>query len=195
MNLRSQLRLHLFWLMSYMVSLQKTALNYTDLSYGPVNDDRINTKSKIDCVDVRRIEDNFFSPKKEYNNGPDANQVNARRVLNQVKENDRTFQLSTQQIVAWNVIGINQSTASALPALSSMTGLAQQTRRDANTPRCSPNSLSSIALPIENTLSRRDEKFLQYYSGQNENRILIFSTNNNLEPLRSSNCWYCYVTF
>ncbi|KII67194.1 hypothetical protein RF11_11353 [Thelohanellus kitauei] len=76
-----------------------------------------------------------------------------------------------------------------------MTRLVQRTRRDANTPLPSPNSLSSLALPIEYTLSHRGEQFLQYDSGPDENRMLIFSTNNNLELLRSSDCWYCDGTF
>ncbi|KII65578.1 hypothetical protein RF11_00930 [Thelohanellus kitauei] len=68
----------------------------------------LSIKARIVCVD------------KEHRHGPDPNKVNSRRVLNQVKKNARTFQLSTPQIVASNVIGINQSTASALPALTSM---------------------------------------------------------------------------
>ncbi|KII70922.1 hypothetical protein RF11_13179 [Thelohanellus kitauei] len=144
----------------------------------------LSIKARIVCVD-----------KKEHRHGPDLNQVNARRVLNQVKENAITSLLSTQQIVASDGININQSTASALPALSSMTRLVQRTRRDANTPLSSPNSLSSIALPLENTISHRGEQFLQYDSGEHENGILIFSTNNTLELLRSSDCWYCDATF
>ncbi|KII71619.1 hypothetical protein RF11_15455 [Thelohanellus kitauei] len=76
-----------------------------------------------------------------------------------------------------------------------MTRLVQRTPRDANTPLSSPNSLSSIGLPIKNTLSHRSEQFLQYDSGPDENRILIFSIQNNLELLRSSDCWCCDETF
>ncbi|KII67491.1 hypothetical protein RF11_04094 [Thelohanellus kitauei] len=97
----------------------------------------------------------LISQTNEHRHDPDPNQVNARRELNQLKEKDITSQLSIQQIVASNVDGINQSTVSALPALSSMTRFVQRTSRDANTPLSNPNSLSLISLPIENTLSHR----------------------------------------
>ncbi|KII60300.1 hypothetical protein RF11_15332 [Thelohanellus kitauei] len=82
-----------------------------------------------------------------------------------------------------------------LSAVPSMTRLVQQTCMDANTCMTSPNSLSSIALPIGCTPSHRDEQFLQYDRSPYENRILIFSKNNNLEHLRSSDVWYGDGTF
>ncbi|KII62311.1 hypothetical protein RF11_15825 [Thelohanellus kitauei] len=90
----------------------------------------LSIKARIVCVDA------------------DHNQVNARGVLNHVKKDARISQFSTQQVVASNVIGINQSTASALPPLPSMTRLFQRTRRDTNTPLPSHNCHSLISLPI-----------------------------------------------
>ncbi|KII68793.1 hypothetical protein RF11_12068 [Thelohanellus kitauei] len=101
----------------------------------------------------------YISQKKEHNHGPDINQVNACRVPKPVKKNSRTSQLSTQRIVALNVTGINQSTASALSALPSMTRLCQRTRRDAKTVLTNPNSLALIVLPIESKPCHRGENF------------------------------------
>ncbi|KII61958.1 hypothetical protein RF11_06968 [Thelohanellus kitauei] len=112
----------------------------------------LSTLSRIDCVHLRRIKENHFTE----------------------EENARTYKLSTQQIVALNVIDINQSTGSALPALPSMARPGQRTRKDANTYLPSPNSLSSIDLPIEYTLNQRGEQLLQYDTGPDEHRMLIF---------------------
>ncbi|KII66526.1 hypothetical protein RF11_15985 [Thelohanellus kitauei] len=90
----------------------------------------LSVKARVVCVD-----------NKEHRRCPDPNQVNARRVLN--------------QIVASNVIGINQSSASAFPVLPSITSLVQRTSNDANACIPSRNSLASFFLPIENTLSHR----------------------------------------
>ncbi|KII65818.1 hypothetical protein RF11_08454 [Thelohanellus kitauei] len=103
----------------------------------------LSTNSKIDFVD-----------KKEHRHDPDPNQVKARRELNQVKEND-----------------IN-CTASMYPGLSSITGLVQHTRRVANTPFSSPDSLSSIALPIEKLLRSSD---CCYCDGTFKTAISLFS--------------------
>ncbi|KII60901.1 hypothetical protein RF11_13515 [Thelohanellus kitauei] len=56
---------------------------------------------------------------KKHNHGPDPSKVDARRVISHVKENARTSKISIQRIVASNVIGVNQSTASGLPSLPS----------------------------------------------------------------------------
>ncbi|KII66977.1 hypothetical protein RF11_11738 [Thelohanellus kitauei] len=137
----------------------------------------------------------FISQTKEHNYVQDPYQVDARRVLNQVKQNAITSQLSTQRILASNIIGVNQSTTYTLPAVPSITHLIRRTVRIANTHLSSPNSLASIAFSTENTLSHMGKQFLLSESGADDNRILIFSTNNYLEHLRYNDYWYYDETF
>ncbi|KII65444.1 hypothetical protein RF11_01049 [Thelohanellus kitauei] len=73
----------------------------------------------------------------------------------QVKENARNSQLSTKRIVASNVMAANQSSVSPLSTPPSNIRLVPRTRRNANTPLPSLNSLASIVLHNENTLSHR----------------------------------------
>ncbi|KII69672.1 hypothetical protein RF11_07269 [Thelohanellus kitauei] len=135
----------------------------------------LSIKAWIVCVDLGRIEENLFHRRR--------NKIMA-QILTKL-----------MLIVSSIAIGINQSTTSALPALPSMNRLVQWTLRDAITPLSRRNSFASIVLTLECTLSHMSEQFLLYFSGEVENRILIFSTNNNLELLRSSDCWYCEKNF
>jgi hypothetical protein len=46
------------------------------------------------------------------------------------------------------------------------------------------------------TTTLRQEYFVKYYNGfENQNRIIMFSINSNLEYITSSNYWICDGTF
>lgn len=77
---------------------------------------------------------------------------------------------------------LSVSVAAALPKTKSMAQTIRRVRVNKDIPPA-PTSLDDLVIP-ESLKSIKDEKFLLYDSGPGPNRILIFSTQRNLEMLR-----------
>ena len=59
-----------------------------------------------------------------------------------------------------------------------------------------PNSIKEISIPVELQLTERGDQFLAFDSGpDDENRVLIFATETNLDTLETSPEWHADGTF
>ena len=58
-----------------------------------------------------------------------------------------------------------------------------------------PRNLHEMVIPDEYKTTCKGENFLLYDSGLSENRILLFSTEKNMQLLQASSDWFCDGTF
>jgi len=90
--------------------------------------------------------------------------------------------------------------AARLPSTVALSRTIQRSRNRNNVPPPNPVTVDSLVIPSEYTLTLSNLPFLLYDSKNNENwdinnRILIFTTNENLNILNDSEIWFADGTF
>ncbi len=110
---------------------------------------------------------------------------------------------STKQVIQFGSQVLSQAAKGSMPSDKNLAQAVQRARNREEHAPPNPNSLHTLVIPdvykeykYDNTAARF-ERFLFYDSGQaaGQDRILIFSTNNNLNVLETSNKWFADGTF
>jgi len=70
-----------------------------------------------------------------------------------------------------------------------MSRIIQRTRITKENPPVNPSNANDLIIPEIYKFTNKNELFLSYDSGNNESRILIFTTKSNLNLLQESDNW------
>ena len=152
----------------------------------------------IDSCKGRAHTERVIHHSDNHNHVPQAAKIGAKNVLAKIKEKAATnIDLTPQQIVATEIAGIPQATASVLPSVAAMKKTTQRIRRAAEAPLARPTSLTELNIQPPYTTTLSNQSFLLWDSGAGDkNRILIFSTKRNLKLLASRDShWMVDGTF
>ena len=101
---------------------------------------------------------------------------------------------SAQKIVASVVKDISNPTSLKLPKISSIKMTIRRDREKDEHPANSV-SLQELSIPNKHAVTENDDEFLQFDSGSEDDRIIIFSTRKSLTLLSSSDHWFADGTF
>jgi hypothetical protein len=102
---------------------------------------------------------------------------------------------ATHQIVASSTVGVLVSVAGQLPSVQNMKRTIQRTRQREQTPLANPTNLNDLILPQEYTQTLAGVPFLLHDSGAGNDRILLFSTQRNLDLMAQCTHWFADGTF
>jgi hypothetical protein len=80
--------------------------------------------------------------------------------------------------------------AGQLPSTNLIKQTIRWVRRTTNAPLPNPTNFDDLQIPLEYSQTETGENFLLHDSGPGHHRMLIFSTNRNLELLATSPNWY-----
>jgi FLYWCH zinc finger domain/MULE transposase domain len=135
-----------------------------------------------------------------HNHIPDIARIKAKSILEEMKERARTSTENPQHIIKASIRGVSTAVYGALPRPTLMTRTIQNARQKARYPISNPLSLSDLVIPPEyaNIGVGFDQKqFLMFDSGpeSGDNRILLFSTRENLDFLNLCPSWFADGTF
>ena len=130
-----------------------------------------------------------------HNHVPDPAKIQARAVINQIKDRAKSTQEATHQIVAISTSSLSSAVCGQLPTVPLIKRTIQRARQHNNLPLTNPTSLTELELPEPFTQTINGHPFLLYDSGPSNNRILLFSTQRNLDLMTQCNHWYADGTF
>lgn len=82
-----------------------------------------------------------------------------------------------------------------LPSRLCLNRTIQRSRNRENRPIPLPLDLEDLVIPDQYRVTNSGAEFLLFDSGPEVDRVLIFSTRNNLRMLRQSRHWYADGTF
>ncbi|KAF7995945.1 hypothetical protein HCN44_007052 [Aphidius gifuensis] len=116
------------------------------------------------------------------------------KVLSKLRSRAQKSSDNTKSIVARCISNVPSPVAAALPRVESMRRQVQRVRHDVRPYLATPKSVYELILPDEFTRTWKGDKFLLYDSG-GKNRILIFTTDKNLNYLASCPVILCDGTF
>ena len=137
-----------------------------------------------------------ISESKNHNHTPNSADCEKRELLANLKSTGKASTESTGGIVATAIEGLPVAVLGKLPPLASMKRTVQRARQETIQGALkNVSSRSELILPESFTKLKTGEQFLKFDSGNNNQRILIFSTLDNLAQLSSSKHWYADGTF
>lgn len=132
----------------------------------------------------------------EHTHVGEARDISVKRHLNELKERAVNSHDSIRSIVAdATVAAENDVILSAMPTVPSMSRVAYRARNEVVSYPENPSSLEEIILPEEFSITEKNENFLFYDSGSENNRIIMFATKENLQFLSRSDGWHIDGTF
>jgi hypothetical protein len=130
-----------------------------------------------------------------HNHVPDAAKVEVRKTMEKVKAKATTTQESTHQIVAGTLRGTSTAVAGQLPHVRSIKQTVRRARRHDGVPLANPANIDDLVIPDVYKKTMKGDDFLKYDSGSAPNRILIFTTSDNLKLMSECPNWYADGTF
>jgi hypothetical protein len=125
---------------------------------------------------------------------PDAAKVQAKGAIANMKEMAKHIELSTQAVVANISSGLPPASSAQLSSISALKRTIQRVRKVAENVPADPRNLREFNLP-EEYKNVDGELFLQFDSGPGNDRILLFSTQRNLDFMDRCNRWFADGTF
>lgn len=156
------------------------------------------------CVDRRRgncqakaytTEDEIQSFVNEHNHVGDAALIEKLVVQEKIRvAAQNTFQ-PTKLIVSKCILGVSKSAAVKLPAIRSMARYVRKIRQPTQFALPVPASLSCLSIPECYKYLENGERFLLHDSGPDSERMLIFSTMENLNQMSVCTDWFSDGTF
>lgn len=129
----------------------------------------------------------------EHTHLPDARRISVVKTTNDIKRNANETQESTVTIITAAINAVSPVVTASLPRLSCLNRMARRQRQGNVPPQ--PQDLLHLEIPQEYRTTLDGAAFLLYDSGPGPQRILLFSTAENLALLERSQDWYGDGTF
>ena len=140
--------------------------------------------------------DNVIEQLNEHTHPPSQVKVELTKVKSRIKDTAESSEELPQRIIANELANISAATMANLPRRENLGRTIRQQRNDRHQPP-NPEIRAEIpVLPLEYQLSENGEQFLLFDSDHgNDDRILIYGTDQDVQLLANSGEWYCDGTF
>uniref|UniRef100_A0A0L8G2X7 FLYWCH-type domain-containing protein n=1 Tax=Octopus bimaculoides TaxID=37653 RepID=A0A0L8G2X7_OCTBM len=122
----------------------------------------------------------------EHNHSGDSVNIEVRTYINRVKQEAKETCDSPHYIVSTAGLQLSGNLVQSLPAISTIKRTIHSVRQKERSGLANPIHRREIIFTDEQTKTNKGEQFLLYDSGPGHDRMLIFTTQNNLSILASS---------
>lgn len=140
-------------------------------------------------------EGNITYASDNHNHPPQNDEIEARKIKNNMKRKAACTAESTAQIIGEAVQTCSMSASSKIPVYNSLRRSVQRSRASATGLLPTPKTLDELKITGEYLLTQKGEDFLLVDHGVGNERILIFSTKRNLHFLLECDHWFADGTF
>lgn len=131
----------------------------------------------------------------DHNHVPNASKVEVKNIMTAIKEQALRTNDKPQNIVCDATVSCSKSASGILPNFCCIKKTIRRTRRKINGVPIAPTSLRELKIPDDYKRTVAGKNFLLYDSGPTNDRILVFSTEENLNFLFRSKHWFADGTF
>jgi len=154
------------------------------------NKQQCKAKIKVD------IHENIIGTFNEHTHPPSDTVCEVNRIKSRIRDLSYITQNPPQQILGEALQGISEDASVNLPAIDHMRRTIRHQRRDNERPVNPVNRDAIPVLPLMYQLTANNEQFLLFDSGvDDENRILMFASNQAIQLLAISEDWFGDGTF
>ena len=132
----------------------------------------------------------------DHNHAPNQLRREEIEMHNRLKRSAEESQETTQQILTAALATVDDQTVARLPRIDHMRRNIRRQRHAVQEILPQPASAQDMVIPDAYQTTSQGERFLQYDSGRGDpQRMLIYSTNRNLDNLQESRHWFLDGTF
>jgi len=131
----------------------------------------------------------FIHRRGDHSHAPNVAKSEVKGLVNELKKSAENGQFSTRNIISPKLGEASDSVIGQVPTIKSMSRIIQRTRITKENPPVNPSNANDLIIPEIYKFTNKNELFLSYDSGNNESRILIFTTKSNLNLLQESDNW------
>jgi len=154
------------------------------------NKQQCKAKIKVD------IYENIIGAFNEHTHPPSDTVCEVNRIKSRIRDLSDTTQNPPQLILGEALQGISEDASVNLPAIDHMRRTIRHQRRDNQRPGNPVNRAAIPVLPMEYQVTANNDQFLLFDSGvDDENRMLIFASNQAIQLLAISEDWFGDGTF
>lgn len=146
------------------------------------------------CSSRVHLVGNDVQIKSAHSHGPDAQEIQARKVVNNIKKKAVTTSENPSTIIANAIANVSQATKCALPNESLLKKIRRK-RKVEGILSLVPSTRQELVIPESFNKLEDGRQFLLFYSGFEEKRVIVFSTASNLDFLDKSSKWHMDGTF
>ena len=127
----------------------------------------------------------------EHNHAPHPEQNEAKRIVAEIRRRAVATVERPRQIIQQSSLGVSLQTASTLPSYTASQRAIARRRKRNDLPYANVTSINDIAIPVVLQKSTRGANFLLWDSGMDdEARVLMFGTTENLNLLQENEHWF-----
>ena len=168
-----------------------------------VKDKQVNTKTYWKCKDFENqckcraitVDDEVTNVSREHNHAGDPASTQVYKFMNEVKDKAENTKDTPHVIISTVASQVSQAVAAALPSTNSMKRSVRRVRQKENIGLVVPLHRKDLVFAEDQTKTNNGDKFLMFDSGPVDNRMLIFSTDRNLQFLSTCSNLYADGTF
>lgn len=142
---------------------------------------------------VHTDNENIVKEVNEHNHSRDVVNIDVKRVIEEVKREARDTSDTPSQIIKKISLNVSDEVAGQLPSVTLLKKAINRVRKPTDLPTVT--STEDLNLPENYKVTEKNEPFLMADSGKDTQRILIFSTQKNLDLLKCQDTWFCDGTF
>lgn len=151
---------------------------------------------KLKCYGRVHVEDNVVVIKHKHSHAPDVQQIKVCQVINDIKDTAKKTFDAPSNIIAKAIAETSQATKGCLPAKLVLKKTICRERNKANLPPANPTTIQKLIVPESYKNLDDGWEFLLFDSeNEDSDKILVFSTKQNLELLERIPNWQSDGTF
>ena len=149
-----------------------------------------------DCTGSIKVKDDLIRIVNGHAHNPDPAKNESYKVMTAIKHLAEATNDQPQQILGNALAGVPDYVAANIPALNSVRRNIRRQRKQAGNALLIPTTRAALPnpIPVEYTTTNAGDPFLRYDSGD-QDRILIFASDERLALLENNNDWFIDGTF
>lgn len=139
-----------------------------------------------------------FRVKRTHSHAPDARKLGKKKVMTNIKHRAKTTRNPAHQIISESLIDIPKAVSAEIVSTQQLVQTINRVRQDPEAPK-NPTTLAEIVFSEKYSKTASGKDFILFDSGtfsdEDDNRIIIFGTRENLDFLAKCHSWYMDGTF
>ena len=147
------------------------------------------------CADSVCFDDMKYVTVTNHNHAPNPDQTISNEFKSKISKNAAISHYPPRRIIHEVLLSINKNDGTAVPNYSSAQRTIERKRKRNDLPLPTPKSFRDICIPDELKITNAGERFLLYDNGDVDHRMIILSSDDDLDRLSNSEHWHCDGTF